>query len=59
MEARIAIAESLAQELDMDMSPGLLDAVDQFLAQLWMRGYKVVVVTGDEAGETPTGGTLA
>ena len=48
MEARIATAESLAQELDMDMSPEFLEAVDKFLAQLWMRGFKIVALTGDE-----------
>ena len=48
MEARIAIAESLAVELDQDLTPEFLAAVDKVIAQLWLRGFKVVRLTGDE-----------
>lgn len=47
-DARMATAEALAQELDLDMTPEFLVAIDKFIAQLWMRGFKIVPVTNDE-----------
>lgn len=47
-EARVAMAESLAQELEQDLTPDFMKASDRVLAQLWMRGFKVVPLTRDE-----------
>jgi hypothetical protein len=48
MDARTAVAESLAQELDQDMSPEFMAASDTFLIQLYLRGY-IVTPAPDEA----------
>ena len=39
MDARTAFAESITQEMDMDLSPELMAACDKALMQLWLRGY--------------------
>ena len=41
-DARLAIAETLGQELDLDLSPEFFSAVDKFLVNLWLHGFKIV-----------------
>ena len=48
MDARIAFAESFAQEMDMDLSPEFMAACDKALIQLWLRGYAVLPAPDEE-----------
>ena len=41
MDARTAFADSLAAELDVDLSPEFMMATDKVLIQLYLRGYVV------------------
>jgi hypothetical protein len=51
MDARTAVAESLAQELDQDMSPEFMAASDKFLMQLYLRGYIVTLAPDGNTNE--------
>jgi len=46
---RLALAESLSAELDIDMSPKLLAATDRLLVQLWLRGVRLASAREGEA----------
>jgi len=48
MSERVAVAEILAQELDIDMAPAVLAAADKFLMLLWVRGFKVTSLSGHD-----------
>lgn len=52
-ETRIAIAEVLGHELDMDLSPEFLAGVDKFLANLWFSGFKIVPLSEADKRTTP------
>jgi hypothetical protein len=52
MDARIAMAESIAEEMDMDLSPEFLEATDKVLVQLYLRGY-LVTRDPDQSGVDP------
>ena len=45
---RIALAETLAAELDMDLTPNFLRATDRVLARLWLHGYAVLPVPDEK-----------
>jgi len=41
MDARQAVAESLAVELGVDLAPAFFEIVDRLLVQMYLRGYVV------------------
>lgn len=51
MGAREALAEALAGELDMDLTPEFLAATDRVLIRLYMSGYIVAAGEYPEAAE--------
>jgi hypothetical protein len=50
MNARTAFAETLAQHLDLDLDPEVMDAIDRVLASLYLRGFTIVPLSDGEPG---------
>jgi hypothetical protein len=44
MDARTALADALAAELDMDLTPEFVAATDRVLMRLWLHGFAVLPV---------------
>ncbi len=44
MNARQAVAEALSAELNTDMTPEFMIAIDKFLAQLYLFGFLVTEI---------------
>jgi hypothetical protein len=42
MDARQALADAIAAEMDTEITPDILDAIDVVLVRLWLHGFKVV-----------------
>ena len=51
MTGRIALADVLAAELDIDLTPAFMAAVDKILMRLWLHGYAILPAPEEELDE--------
>jgi len=47
IDARTSLAQAIAAEMDVDMSPEFLIAADKMLVRLWLDGYALLPISDD------------